>query len=138
VVLEICGGDSGLPGGRSNLNQLAAKAVDALADSANCVIALATKDVQVATVLMAIAPADTPTIWTGETKGVAKRLRMSASVHGDFRNGLYVAKKELVSTDDDDEYENEEKVVLVIPAKLLHGDDDDSEEEIDAENSRTP
>lgn len=133
IVLELCRGEAELPGGTCDLNVLAAKAVDALADSANGVIALATNDVQIATVLMAIAPPDTPAIWTGITrKDVAKRLRMPASIHPDFYGGIYVEKKELVSSDTDDTTA-EEKEVLHVPVKLL-GVDDGDDDNVEPEN----
>lgn len=123
IVLGLCAGDIDLSGGSCDLNQLAAKAVHALG---NGVIALATSDVQVATVLMAIAPPDTPAIWTGARKDVAKRLRMPASIHPDFHSGIHVEKKSS-SEDNDDE-------VLLVPSKLLRGDDGNDDETIDPEN----
>lgn len=132
VVLELCAGDADLPGGSTDLNILAAKAVHVLADSANAVVALATKDVQVATVLMAIAPPDTPAIWTGTRKDVAKRLRMPASCHPDFYSGIYVEKKEPLPSDSDDDTEGHE--VLVLPAKLLGGSDSKGEDDPENDN----
>lgn len=126
VVLQLCAGETDLPGGKCDLNLLAANAVHALADTSNGVVALATEDVAVATVLMAVAPENTAVIWTHcARKDVPKRLRMPASVHRDFHSGTYVELKKKKKEENGNS--NNNNTVLVLPPKLLDGQEGNSD-----------
>ncbi len=92
VVLQLDLGASELLGGEADVNVLVSRATQALAEEED-VVALATADIDVATVLVARTAGHVPVVWCGEERGVARRLKM-ASIYDEGDGVVRVQRKE--------------------------------------------